>query len=95
MTEGEYVRFVYLLTRIQGKVLNKDVIRAHVVHMKRLDSIGILELCGPFSDSKGGMVILKGCSYEDAVEVAESDPFVKEVRRWDLSCEENNHMGMG
>ena len=46
-------------------------------------------------------MILKACSSEDAIEIAESDPFVKEgyetheLRKWEISCEENNHMGMG
>ncbi len=101
MTEGKYVRFVYILTKIPGKVLSEDIIRAHVAHLKRLDAKGVLELCGPFSDNNGGMVILKACSSEDAIEIAESDPFVKEgyetheLRKWEISCEENNHMGMG
>jgi uncharacterized protein YciI len=101
MTEDEYVRFVYMLTKIPGRDLNEDVVRAHVAHLKRLDAKGVLELCGPFSDDDGGMVILKGCSSEEAREIAISDPFVKEgyetfeLRRWEISCQENNHMGMG
>ena len=44
---------------------------------------------------------MKTNSFEEAKKVAESDPFVKEgyetyeLRTWELSCKENNHMGMG
>ena len=40
-------------------------------------------------------------SLEEAKRVAEEDPFIKEgaesyqIRTIELSCEENNHMGMG
>jgi len=84
-----------------GKEFNEEIIRAHVRHMKKLDEEGKLVLCGPFTDYRGGMVILKVDTLEEAIEIAENDPFVKEgyetcdIRTWELSCKENNHMGMG
>jgi len=79
----------------------RQLVRAHVKHLKRLDENGQLVLCGPFSDYNGGMVIIKTISYEEAMEIAKSDPFVVsgvesfELRTWQLSCKENNHLGMG
>ncbi len=56
---------------------------------------------GPFTNHKGGMLIIKASSFDEAKQISENDPFVREgvrtaeVRSWELSCEENNHMGMG
>ncbi|OIO06249.1 MAG: hypothetical protein AUJ52_12595 [Elusimicrobia bacterium CG1_02_63_36] len=97
---GEFTRFVILLSHA-GKPMTEAVIRAHVAHLKRLNDEGRLVLCGPFKDFKGGMVVVKADSYEEAKAIAEADPFVKEgvetyeLRTWELSCRENNHMGMG
>jgi len=47
------------------------------------------------------MIVLRAASFEEAKQIAADDPFVREgvrsfqVRSWELSCEENNHMGMG
>ena len=101
MSDDEFVRYVYILKRLPGSELGEGVVKAHVAHIRRLESDGILDMCGPFSDGEGGMVILKGCSFEQAWDAAESDPFVLEgletfdLRKWDLSAEENGHMGMG
>ena len=101
VTSEEFIRYVILLTVVPGKTLTDDLIKAHVKHLKELDDKGLLVLCGPFTDYKGGMIIIRAGSYEEAQKIAETDPFVKtgvetyELRTWELSCEENNHMGMG
>ena len=47
------------------------------------------------------MYILRNVGEEEAQAIASADPFVESgvetctVREWYLSCEENNHMGMG
>lgn len=97
----EFRRYVILLDQIRGVKTTEAHIREHVQFLKKLDLNGQLELCGPFIDHKGGMVIIKAKSIEEANEVAQSDPFVKsgvrsfQIRSWQLSCEENNHLGMG
>lgn len=101
ITREEDIRYVILLSVVPGAEMTDDLIRAHVGHLKELDRQGRLVLCGPFTDYRGGMVIIKAASYEEAKAVAESDPYVKagvetyELRTWELSCESNNHMGMG
>ncbi|WP_368858143.1 hypothetical protein [Paenibacillus oleatilyticus] len=46
-------------------------------------------------------MIIRASCYEEARSIAESDPFVStgtesyELRTWQLSCEENNHLGAG
>lgn len=95
-----YIRYVILLTKT-GKSITEELIRAHVDHLKRLDQQGQLVISGPFLDYEGGMVIIKAASLDEAKVIAESDPFIKEgadtyeLRTLEISCEENNHLGMG
>lgn len=99
--DAKYQRFVVFLPRRPDKVADEAAVRAHVAHMRELDALGHLELAGPFADRRGGMLILRAASLEQAQELASRDPFVTggytdlEVRAWWLSCEENNHLGMG
>lgn len=101
LSEDCFVRYIILLSKIPGKQLSEKLVREHVQHLRKLDERGLLESCGPFSDVEGGMIILRAASHEEAMEIAESDPFVSsgveryELRTWQLSCEENNHLGMG
>ena len=83
------------------KPFTEELVRAHVAHLKQLDQKGQLVLCGPFQEGKGGMVIVRVESLEQAKAIAEADPFVSsgvetyEIRTLEVSCEENNHLGMG
>ena len=98
---GEFQRFVYLLSHARSELFCEALVREHVEHLKRIDDAGNLELCGPFADYRGGMVILRGVTAQQARAIAESDPFVTsgaetyELRTLDLSARENDHMGMG
>lgn len=96
-----FLRFVILLTPRPGAALTDTLIRDHVAYLRRLDAAGRLELCGPFGDHGGGMLIIRAQSLEEARAIAATDPFVEAgaedcvVRTWHLSCEGNNHMGFG
>jgi uncharacterized protein YciI len=96
----KFIRYCILLSHT-GKPITESLIRAHVAHLKKLDHDGKLELCGPFKDFKGGMVLVRARDYQEAAAIASSDPFVVEgvetfeLRTLELSCEENNHLGMG
>lgn len=97
-SETAFTRYVILLSMNPGRSFNEELVRQHVAYLRDLDRKGQLVLCGPFRNFAGGMVIIKAPSYEAAVAVAETDPFVSsgtesyEVRTWVLSCEENNHL---
>lgn len=58
-------------------------------------------MAGPFPDHRGGMVVLRAASEEEARAIAEADPFVSsgaetyELRKIELSCRDNKHLGMG
>ena len=98
---GDWIRYVILLNENTNKPTTKEAVLAHVQHLKALDKKGQLVLCGPFTNYAGGIVIVKAGSINDAKQIAEKDPFVSEgfrtyeIRTLELSCEENNHMGMG
>ncbi len=94
-------RWVYLLSHAQPELFTQDLVRAHVAHLAALEDQGLLELCGPFGERKGGMVILRGVDREQAEAIMAADPFVSsgaehaELREWALSSRDNRHMGMG
>ena len=98
---SEFTRFVILLDTIQGRTTSEHLIRAHIAFLRELHKEGKLVMCGPFTNYKGGMIIVKASNLDDAKQISENDPFVREgvrtpeVRVWELSCEDNNHMGMG
>ncbi|OKP98933.1 hypothetical protein A3849_08000 [Paenibacillus sp. P46E] len=77
-----------------------DIIRAHVKHLQELERSGQLVMCGPFSDSPGGMVIIRADSCEEAERIAERDPYILtgirsyELRTWGLSHAGNRYMGI-
>lgn len=97
----QLTRYVIHLTRNPERPREEALIREHVAFLRELDREGLLVLAGPFEDGLGGMIIIRAESLGAARRLAESDPFVTggydscEVRTWLLSCEENNHMGMG
>ena len=67
----------------RGKSFNKvtkAVITRHVENLKKLDSDGKIELCGPLKGYPGvaGMVIFKTQSYEEAEALCQLEPLVAE-----------------
>lgn len=101
MKSANHTRFVILLNTVEGTSTTETLIRAHVEYLRKLDRDGRLVMCGPFTDFKGGMVIIQAKNLDEARSIANQDPFVIggvrtfEIRTWELSCEENNHLGMG
>ncbi len=99
--DNTYIRYVILLKDDRNKPTTREAVTAHVQHLEVLEKNEQLVLCGPFTNYAGGIVIIKANDMEQAVEIAEKDPFVSggfrsyEVRELELSCKENNHMGMG
>ncbi len=100
MIGDEDVRYVILLSHARPELITEQLVRAHVAHLQELEAKGLLELCGPFPDDRGGMVIVRVSNAEDARALAEADPFVSsgaesyQLRRWELSHAGNGHMGM-
>ena len=94
----DHLRYFIFLNQAGGRALTPEVTAAHVAHLRRLDSEGRLEICGPFIDFAGGVVVVDARSLEEAHQIAVSDPFVNqgfrtyEIRTMKWSREENNHL---
>ena len=54
-----------------------EAIAAHVAHLRALDDRGALVLCGPFVGVDGGVVCYLAGSRDEALTLADADPFVK------------------
>ena len=88
--------FVYLMNN--KKALNLQVVQEHVEHLRTLDQEGRLVLCGPFTDYPGGMVVFRADSEDEALRIAESDPFIAsgfktfELRTLEVANADNNYL---
>ena len=76
-------KWLYVMTIKKGKSYNKvtkAVITRHVENLRKLDTEGKLELCGPFKGYPGvaGMVIFKTATYEEAEALCKQEPLVAE-----------------
>ncbi|MCI9680584.1 MAG: hypothetical protein HFI26_04285 [Lachnospiraceae bacterium] len=76
-------KWLYVMTIKKGKTFNKvtkAVITRHVENLRKLDTEGKLELCGPFKGYPGvaGMVIFKTATYEEAEALCKQEPLVAE-----------------
>ncbi|HTL11618.1 MAG TPA: YciI family protein [Bdellovibrionota bacterium] len=99
MEDPGFTRYVILLEKVPGRELTRATIDAHIAHLARLDDEKKLVLSGPFADHPSGMVVVQAESKDEAVAIAEADPFVREgvrtyeVRTWLLACRENGYLG--
>lgn len=89
----------YIYIMYDQKPLNKTVILEHVNHLKQLRSEDKLILCGPFLDHPGGMVVIHASSKEEALKIANQDPFIREgYKTFDLYtldvADEHNDFGL-
>ncbi|MFE8695900.1 YciI family protein [Cytobacillus sp. FJAT-53684] len=102
-SRNDDILYIILLSIKKGKQLTESVIREHISFLRKLEDKNQLVLCGPFLDYKGGMIIIRAKSMDEAkaIAIAESDPFIisgledYEIRTMEVSSEENNHLGMG
>ncbi len=89
----------YLYLMQDQKPLNETIILNHVHHLRQLKQAGKLVLCGPFSDHPGGLVVIHASSKEEALQIAKSDPFIRDqYKTFDLYtldvADENNDFGL-
>jgi uncharacterized protein YciI len=61
--------------------LNAKVRPAHLAYINQLYLQGKVVMAGPFTDKRGGMVIYKAESWEEAKQLAEADPAITEGAR--------------
>lgn len=79
--------YVAFLTIIDAD-LNAKIRPAHLEYIDKLHQENKVVMAGPFTDGKGGMVIYRADSLEEAKRLAEADPVVAqgartlELREW-------------
>jgi uncharacterized protein YciI len=61
--------------------LNAKVRPAHLAYINQLFQEGKVVMAGPFTDKRGGMVIYRADTMEEAQRLAEADPAVSEGAR--------------
>ena len=94
--KDEHLKYVIFLRAVGGAKLKRDLHLAHARHLEELDKRGILELAGPFIEHNSGMIVVNADSKEEAIRIAESDPFIThayrtyEIRTLEECCKENN-----
>ena len=88
--------YLYLMTN--KNELIEQLIKDHVEHLKQLDAENKLVLCGPFHDYPGGMVVFNADSYDQAILIAERDPFIHsgcktyELRSLEVANKDNHYL---
>ncbi len=98
--DSRFVRWIITYERTHPELITREVVREKIQRLAKLEDEGKLELCGPFADGGGGIAILRDMNEDEARAFAASDPFTRigaathTVRRLDLSCRENAHMGV-
>jgi uncharacterized protein len=96
---NKWQRHLVLLTTVVGTQTTETNITNHILYLKDLEDREELEVCGPFDDRSGGMIILKNMTREEAERIAARDPFVTSgirsitIKSFEKSCWENNHLG--
>jgi len=85
MTNMREYYFVELLRIPDRPVLDSTTtVKIQTAHLNNIDSLykaGKLVLAGPFGDNKGGGIfVLKASSLEEATQMCESDPAIKNKR---------------
>lgn len=56
--------------------LSNELTKQHVEHCSRLDSEGVLFMCGPLVGHEKGMFMLNAKTYEEAENYVKRDPFI-------------------
>ena len=88
--------YLYLMTN--KNELIEQLIKDHVEHLKQLDAENKLVLCGFLHDYPGGMVVFNADCYDQAILIAESDPFnhsgckTYELRSLEVANKDNHYL---
>lgn len=69
--------FLVLLSDKQPHLLTEELLRDHVVYLKRLRENGYLPICGPFANNQNAVLVIRTDSKSHAEELINSDPFIK------------------
>jgi len=67
--------YIVVSNRIIEKEVNEIYRSAHLDYLTQLKKSGKLKMAGKFSDGSGGMYILEADSFNEAIEMADTDPY--------------------
>ena len=83
-----------LMHEVRGKEMPKEIVEEHVEHLKQLESRDKLVVCGPFLERHGALKVLRAVDRNEAIALAESDPFIREgIETYELLEFEYAHAG--
>ncbi len=71
-------KFIIILKDKQNGTLTSELLKQHVSHLRNLTALNKLYLCGPFKDDNGALQIIMANKIEDAEELVNKDPFIRE-----------------
>lgn len=90
-------KFVVILKEKRKGELDANLLTRHIDHLRHLSREGKLMIAGPFKNNKQGMLILNCEDIDEAINLVESDPFIKEkyyntyeINELIVANEENN-----
>lgn len=69
--------FLVLFIDKQLDQFNEQLIKDHVHYLRELHTNGNLPLCGPLTDNKGAVLIVRADSKQDAEQLINAEPFIK------------------
>ena len=90
--------YAVLLKPVEGRALSLPLVQGHAQHLAALNAQGKLLLAGPFVDHPWGLLVLKGASKTEIIQILNEDPFITsgvktfEVATWVMATRENNFM---
>lgn len=70
-------KFVAILKDKKRGHLTRNLLQAHVNHLRTLSQSGKLHLCGPFTENDKAIQVLVADSLEEAEALVQQDPFVR------------------
>ncbi|WP_221567803.1 YciI family protein [Alkalihalobacillus sp. TS-13] len=71
-------KFVAVLKNKRKGELSEKLLSQHIEHLQKLNKNSKLFICGPIKDDDKAMQILICNTIDEAIDLVESDPFVKE-----------------
>ncbi|MBB2482136.1 hypothetical protein H5P36_18345 [Bacillus sp. APMAM] len=71
-------KFVVMLKDKKAGELTQELLIQHIEHLRKMNDEGKLFICGPFKDNDKAIQIILCESLGEAINLVESDPFVKE-----------------
>lgn len=90
-------KFVVILKEKRERELDANLLSRHIDHLRHLSREGKLMIAGPFKNNEQGMLVLNCEDIDEAINLVESDPFIKEryyhtyeINELIVANEENN-----